>query len=202
MFSLIDRFGLIKKVVAKIHRKEEGITGLETAIVLVAFIIVASVFSYVVVSAGLYSSQKAKQAIMAGLEATMSVVELKGDVIARIENSEVKQIYLFVGTPAAGGSVDFTDTANSTNTVIISYMDSDQMFPSVNWTMQKLSTVNTDDLLDPAELFLVTVDLSSTANISIGSYDKFTLEVKPSTGPALSIERVVPRRVNQYVNLH
>ncbi|MBN2219271.1 MAG: hypothetical protein JW697_03235, partial [Kosmotogaceae bacterium] len=42
-------FRLINKVVEKIHRKEEGITGLETAIILIAFVIVASVFSYVVI---------------------------------------------------------------------------------------------------------------------------------------------------------
>ena len=190
--------GINKRIIAK----EEGITGLETAIILIAFVIVASVFSYVVVSAGLYSSQKAKLAINAGLDSTMSVIELKGDVIAKVVDSEVKSIYLFVGTPAAGSPVDFTATANNTNTVVISYMDADQMFPTVNWTMQKLSTVNTDNILDPAELFLVTVDLASSANISIGPYEVFALEVKPPAGPVLTIERTIPRRVTQYVNLH
>ncbi len=192
---------LMKRVIEKIHRKEEGITGLETAIILIAFVMVASVFSYVVVSAGLYSSQKAKQAITAGIESIMSVVEIKGDVIARVQSGRVQEVYLFVGTPAAGGSVDFTDTANGSNTVVISYMDNDQMFPSVNRTMQKLSTVNTDNLLDPAELFLVTVDLSSN-NIVIGPYDKFTLEVRPPAGPVTPVERIIPRRVTQYINLH
>ncbi|MFH1651648.1 MAG: archaellin/type IV pilin N-terminal domain-containing protein [Chloroflexota bacterium] len=185
-----------------VHAREEGITGLETAIILIAFVMVASVFAYVVVSAGLYSSQKAKQAVTASLEAIMSVVELKGDVIAKVENGEIKQIYLFVGTPAAGGSVDFTDSSNSTNTVVISYMDSDMLIPTVNWSMQRLSDVNADNLLDPAELFLITVDLSTTANLSIGAYEEFTLEVKPPGGPVLSIERTMPRRVTQYVNLH
>ena len=187
--------------IKRIKDREEGITGLETAIILIAFVMVASVFSYVVVSAGLYSSQKAKQAITAGIESIMSVVEIKGDVIARLQGSQVQEIYLFVGTPAAGGSVDFTDTSNGSNTVVISYMDNDQMFPSVNWTMQKLSTVNTDNLLDPAELFLVTVDLSGN-NIVVGPYDVFTLEVKPPGGPVTTIERIIPRRVTQYVNLH
>lgn len=187
--------------IKRIHAREEGITGLETAIILIAFIMVASVFSYVVVSAGLFSSQKAKQAITAGLESIMSVIEIKGDVIAKIEDSQVQEIYLLLGTPASGGSVDFTDTANSTNTVVISYMDNDQIFPTVNWTMQKLSTVNADNLLDPAELFMVTVDLSS-ANISIGPYDKFALEIKPPDGPVTTVERIIPRRVTQYVNLH
>ena len=192
---------IFKWINKRIIAREEGITGLETAIILIAFIMVASVFSYVVVSAGLYSSQKAKQAITAGLESIMSVVELKGDVIAKIEDSQVQEIYLFVGTPAAGGSVDFTSTANGSSTVVISYMDNDQMFPSVNWTMEKLSTVNTDNILDPAEMFLVTLDLSGN-NIVVGPYDKFTLELKPPGGPVTPIERIIPRRVTQYVNLH
>jgi len=49
---LLGRMGFLRKLVERLHRKEEGITGLETAIVMIAFIMVASVFSYVVVSAG------------------------------------------------------------------------------------------------------------------------------------------------------
>jgi flagellin FlaB len=194
-------FSLINKVVEKFQHREEGITGLETAIILIAFVIVASVFSYVVISAGLYSSQKVKEVVYVGLEETMTVVVLKGDVIAKIENSEVKKIYLFVGIPAAGNSVDFTSTDNSTNKVVISYVDADNDLPSVNWTLQKLSTINTDNLLDKNELFLVTVDLSS-ATVSIGPYTEFSLEVKPPAGPVLIIERAGPGKVTQYVNLH
>jgi len=72
----------------------------------------------------------------------------------------------------------------------------------VNWTIQKLSTINEDNLLDANELFMVTVDLPNTANVSVGPYDKFALEVKPPDGPVLPIERTVPGRVSQYVNLH
>ncbi len=192
---------LINKVVEKIHRKEEGIAGLETAIILIAFVMVASVFSYVVLSAGLYSAQKVKEVFNAGLEETMTVVVLKGDVIAKMENSEVKKLYLFVGIPAACNSVDFTSTENSTNTVVISYMDADHVIPSVNWTLQKLSTINADNLLDKYELFLVTVDLSSAA-FTIGPYKRFSLEVKPPAGPVLIIERTVPGTVTQYADLH
>jgi flagellin FlaB len=195
-------FGLINKIVEKIHRKEEGITGLGTAIILIAFVIVASVFSYVVLSAGLYSAQKVKEVVHAGLEETMTVVVLKGDVIAEMENSEVKKIYLFVGIPAAGNSVDFTSTENNTNKVVISYMDADHILPSVNWTLQKLSTINADNLLDKNELFLVTVDLSGVATIHIGPYRRFSLEVNPPTGPVLIIERTVPGKVTQYVDLY
>lgn len=186
----------------KVRRKQEGITGLETAIILIAFVIVASVFAYVVLSAGLFSSQKAKEAVNAGVRSTMATIELKGNVVAKMESSVVTELYFNVGIPAAGSPVDFTPTTNSTNTVVISYFDADHMIPTVNWTIQKLSTINTDDLLDPNELFQVTVILPTTGNISVGPYDSFSLEIKPPDGPVLSIERTVPGRISQYVNLY
>ena len=188
------------RIYKRIKDEEEGITGLETAIILIAFVIVASVFAYVVLSAGLYSSQKAKQAVNSGLESTMSTIELKGDILAQMSSNVVQEIYLYVGIPAAGNPIDFTGTSNGTQKVVISYSDADTLIPSVNWTMVKLSTINTDNLLDANELFMITVDLSVTNDI--GPYDQFSLAIRPPDGPALSIERTIPGRVTQYVNLH
>ncbi len=61
---------------------EHGITGLETAIILIAFVVVASVFAYTVLSSGLFSTQKAQEAVYGGLEEAQSTLELKGVVIA------------------------------------------------------------------------------------------------------------------------
>ena len=141
----------------RISNKEEGITGLETAIILIAFVIVASVFAYVVLSAGLYSSQKAKQAVNSGLESTMSTLELKGNILAKMSSNLVQELYLFVGIPAAGTPIDFTNTANSTQKVIISYSDADTLLPSVNWTMTKLSTINTDNLRFPSHFSITMI---------------------------------------------
>ena len=192
----------MKRLLQRIRQHQEGITGLETAIILIAFVIVASVFAYVVLSAGLFSSQKAKDAINAGIRSTMSTVEIKGNIVAKMTNEEVDEIYFFVGIPAAGSPVDFTPTTNSTNFVVISYSDADNLLPTVNWTIQKLSTINDDNLLDPNELFMVTVDIPNTGNVSVGRYDNFALEIKPADGPVLTIERSVPGRISQYVNLH
>lgn len=193
----------MRRLLQRIRQKQEGITGLETAIILIAFVIVASVFAYVVLSAGLFSSQKVKEAVNSGIESTLSTVELKGSVIAKMENSVVEEICFYVGIPAAGNPVDFTPTsANSTNRLVISYNDAANIIPSVNWTIQKLSTINEDYLLDTNELFMITVVLPNTGNVSVGPYDKFSLEVKPANGPVLPIERTIPGRVSQYVNLH
>ncbi len=192
----------MKKLIRRFRERQEGITGLETAIILIAFVIVASVFAYVVLSAGLFSSQKAKEAVNAGVRSTMSTLELKGNVVAKMESSVVTELYFHVGIPAAGSPVDFTPSANSTSFVVISYFDAEHMIPSLNWTIEKLSTINLDNMLDPNELFQVTVILPTTGNISIGPYDSFALEIKPPDGPVLPIERTVPGRVSQYVNLY
>jgi archaeal flagellin FlaB len=192
----------MKKLIQLVRRSQEGITGLETAIILIAFVIVASVFAYVVLSAGLFSSQKAKEAVNSGIQSTMSVVELRGNIIAKLVNGVATEMYLDVGVPAAGSAVDFTPSANSTNSVVISYYDAENMVPSLNWTITKLTTVNADNMLDPNEIFQITVDLAGSSNITIGAYDSFLLEIKPTDGPVLPLERTIPSRTSQYVNLH
>jgi flagellin FlaB len=193
---------MIKNLLAKIRSRQEGITGLETAIILIAFVIVASVFAYVVLSAGLYSSQKVKEAVNAGIESTMAAVELKGDIIAKMDSGVVSEMYLYVGIPAAGTPVDFSPSSANISPLVVSYMDSSNLIPTMNWTITKLSTINSDNLLDPNELFLMTITVPTSGNVSIGPYHKFTLEIKPPDGPVLTIERTIPARVSQYVDLH
>jgi len=199
----------MRRLVRKIKQNQQGITGLETAIILIAFVIVASVFAYVVLSAGLFSAQKAKEAVHSGLEEVRSTMELKGNILGKMEDSVLTEVYFTVGTPPGGDAIDFTDTssANATNVVVISYSDDYQVFPTVNWTMTKLNTTDADNLLDPNELFQITVDLScvsanATDEQKPGPYHKFQLEVKPPVGAVLIIERTLPARVSQLVNLY
>jgi flagellin FlaB len=193
---------VIKRLLAKIRRAQEGITGLETAIILIAFVIVASVFAYVVLSAGLFSAQKAKEAVNAGIGATMATLEVRGNVVAKMEDGVVTEIYVCMGIPPAGSPVDFSPSSSNISPLVISYQDANNLVPSMNWTLTKLSQINDDNLLDPNELFEVTIMIPTSGNISIGPYHNFSLEIKPADGPVLPIERTLPARVSQYVNLH
>ena len=62
---------------------ERGITGLETAIILIAFVVVASVFAYTVLAAGMFSSQKASDAVFNGLEGAQSGLQVEGSIITQ-----------------------------------------------------------------------------------------------------------------------
>ncbi len=59
---------------------DEGFTGLEAAIVLIAFVVVAAVFSYVVLGAGFFTTQKAQETVHTGVQQTTSAVEPSGPV--------------------------------------------------------------------------------------------------------------------------
>ena len=63
-------------------RSERGITGIETAIILIAFVVVASVFAYAVLSAGIFASDRGKEAIHAGLDRSASSLEIVGTMKA------------------------------------------------------------------------------------------------------------------------
>jgi len=66
--------GRLTRLFRSLHKREEGITGLETAIILIAFVVVASVFAYTVLSAGIFSSEKGKEAVHSGLEEARSTL--------------------------------------------------------------------------------------------------------------------------------
>ena len=201
----------MRNLLSKMKRGQQGITGIETAIILIAFVIVASVFAYVVLSAGLFSTQEAKEAIHSGLEEAKSTIEIKGNIYGKMESGVLTEVYFTVATTTGGDMIDFTDTssANGTteNLVVISYSDAYQIIPTVNWTMSKLNTETTDNLLDRNELFMITVDLScvsanATPEMLPGPYHEFQLEVKPPVGAVLVIERTLPARIDQIVNLY
>jgi flagellin FlaB len=198
----------MRKLLGKLGKNQQGITGIETAIILIAFVIVASVFAYVVLSAGLFSTQKAKEAIYSGLEEAKATIELKGDVMGRMQNGILTTLYFTVGTTTAGDAIDFTPpVSGNTSLVIISYNDAYQIFPTVNWTLTKLNTTDPDNILDKTEMFMITVDLTcvsanATPEQMPTAYHTFRLEVKPPVGAVLPIERTIPARVSQIVNLY
>jgi flagellin FlaB len=200
---------MMHRLLWKVRKEQQGITGIETAIILIAFVIVASVFAYVVLSAGLFSTQKAKEAVYSGLEEAKSTIEVKGNIYGRMEDSILTEVYFTVATTTGSDTIDFTppSSGNYSNLVVISYSDAYQIFPTVNWTLTKLNTDTPDNLLDRNELFMITVDLrcvseNVTDEWKPGPYHRFQLEVKPPVGAVLVLERIIPARVDEIVNLY
>jgi len=218
---------MLKGFLGKIRKGEKGITGLETAIILIAFVVVAAVFAFTALSAGLFSTQKAQEAVYAGLKEARSTLELRGAVIATAgttgASGTIKQVSFTVGSVLGGEPVDFTapDAASdnagsaasgSSNKIVISYIDQDQMVDDLYWTVTKLGEADSDDLLELNEKFEITIGNATTASGGGNLVDAlgtdltvnktFTIEVKTPVGAVLNIERTTPAYIDTIMNLH
>ncbi|MBT3362643.1 MAG: hypothetical protein HN929_01850 [Chloroflexi bacterium] len=98
---------MLRNILARIHNDNKGITGLETAIILIAFVVVASVFAYTVLSAGIFSSEKGKEAVYEGLDEASSGLVLLGMPSLYTPDD----LYLYGEVPAAGTKATNTGAA-------------------------------------------------------------------------------------------
>ena len=174
-------------------REERGITGLETAIVLIAFVVVAAVFAFVVLSTGLFSSERAKETVYAGLAKTRGTMELTGGVIGTSNQTQLTKVTFDVTLAAGGDSVNL-NPASTSNRTVISYIDNAFTLNNVVYTVVAI-TGNSDKLLEQGELLEVSIDLTQNASMAIGANKTFTLELKPPSGSYMLIQRTTPASV-------
>jgi flagellin FlaB len=87
----------------------DAFTGLEAAIVLIAFVVVAAVFSYVVLGAGFFTTQKAQEAVYKSVEQSTSNLLLIGNVYGlSSDNTTVTEIRFSIGLAPGAAPVDLT----------------------------------------------------------------------------------------------
>jgi len=220
---------MIRKL-TRAHRDQKGITGLETAIILIAFVVVAAVFAYTALSSGLFATQKSKQAVNSGINETQSTMEVKGDVVAyKRDASKVGKISFNVVNGVKGGeAIDLTpaysyDSSTGTlsatgldNKMQVAYTDSAVTIADAAWSVDWVGYHNDDYLLEDREQAVITVWLHSYSDSAwadganppylntnyLATYESFSLEVKPEAGAVLTLERTTPGTLDTVMNLH
>ena len=167
------------------HKCEKGITGLETAIILIAFVVVASVFAFTVLSTGVFASERSKETVFSGLEEAKSSIEPRGSVIAYKgndgTNDTIYKVSFVVSNAVAGEPVDLTPPYNTDDSLtdpdivsnaeyktVVSYSDTNQFLADVPWTVSWVGNNNSDNLLEEGEkaeisVWLLTRDYSTQA---------------------------------------
>lgn len=178
----------------RLHRNEQGQTALETAIILIAFVVVASVFAFTILSAGQASTDKGKQAINAGLEGVQSSMTIKGAMTAKGSGGKVTDAVFTLALVAGGAPIDL-DPANKK--VVISYRDGKTSTSEATWTVTFIGNNNSDKVLEPGEL--AEIDVSG---LSIDPNTQFTIEVKPPTGAVLLLNRTTPASIGTVAELN
>lgn len=184
-------------LVNRLHRAQKGQNALETAIILIAFIVVASVFAFAILSAGNASTERGQEAIYSGLEGVQSALAVRGDVVAEAAaaGGDVDSVTFTVSLASGGDSVDLTDTTGD-NVVVISYRDTAQRVNELDWTAAFVGTNDGDVMLEANEIAEIKVDLT-TLTTKLGKNTQFTLEVRPPKGAVLTINRTTPAAIEK-----
>ena len=156
-----------EEIFGTMNTNQRGITGLETAIILIAFVVVASVFAFTVLSTGVFASERSKETIFAGLEQTKSSLRPSGSVIAFkgfVGSTEaIFKVSMIVESVDGASPIDLTapytadgsgtdpDSSVTTNRTSIVYIDDNQILQDVPWSVAFMGDDNGDDLLDDGE---------------------------------------------------
>ena len=206
----------------KLLKSKKGIVGIEAAIVLIAFIIIAAALSYVVINMGFYTTQKTKETMAAGVEESTSALLLDGLVTGKT-NATGEIEYLIVPVKLSVGKTAL-DLKNES--VVVSVYLSDATLMNIyngsivtaetTWT-DLSSTLNlTGDeakfaiyndngkgnkLLESTEKAFLVIYLDS--GHTIADYEALKIEVKTAIGAALTVVRTAPggMTANSFVDL-
>ncbi len=184
-------------------RDRRGFTGLEAAIVLIAFVVVAAVFSYVMLGASFFTTQKGQQVVATGVEQASSSLTLDGQYIYIKPNESgpngvANVIYFYVTQTAGGTPVDLNKT-------VVVYKDNDdyaqwEYGTTYNGTYlwnYEVVLGDTDNLVERLEKFKIILNLSAakaSGDITSqpGINEIITIEVKPPVGAPLTIKKQLP----------
>ena len=93
------------------RKDERAFSGIEAAIVLIAFVVVASVFSYVLIGAGMNVTNKADSAVNSSLVQVTSAIGVSGRTLGldTNENGRIDRVVLWIENTAGGTPVDMTN---------------------------------------------------------------------------------------------
>jgi flagellin FlaB len=218
-------FEKYSKAAAKLHSEQRGMTGLETAIILIAFVTVAAVFAYAVLSAGLFSAERGKETIYAGLQQAKANMELSGSVIVfAVDNTtgeltdNATTVKFTLRNAIAGTPIDMTPpyvsggkpTEYNHNRCIISLTTANAYYNNIMWTYQAIGVSDSDSLLESGEQFEVTIDVNdlkdagnvACASPGLGTNTWFNIQVKPMLGSYLTVQRTLPAGLDRVMDMH
>ncbi|KLK87172.1 hypothetical protein SZ63_11220 [Methanoculleus sediminis] len=204
-------------------KHDDAFTGLEAAIVLIAFIVVAAVFSYVVLGAGFFTTQKSQEVVHTGVQQASSSMEVIGNVygVATTASENLAYVQFTVGNTAGGTALDVSK-------MVVSYLDGATRSPDVQfvddedgetlkatliaaseamtenpaskdemgkWGIIEKVNANDNDVLEPGEQFVIGVSTPTTLTANT----PFSVNLQPSVGAVFALQKTLPpalHRVN------
>ena len=220
IFRHFDLFSYDGKKTSPLHRGEEkqkmkfnyrrGMTGLETAIILVAFVITAAAFAFVVLNMGFLTAEKAQSVISSGMSEASSALLIDSGIVGQFDETggdqsliELEKLTFYIKLSQGHEPIDLDDSK-----LVATYTNArchGELYAE-NGTVMTIQGVNSDgdSLLETGEKFKVTVEFDELLGPSMVDpvvtqgevyahpYEEFRIELRPSAGAVLSIDRQLP----------
>jgi flagellin FlaB len=195
-----------------IRKNKRGIVGIEAAIVLIAFVVIAAALAYVVINMGFYSAQTAKSTIDKGIQEATSALELDGFIVGKTNATgtiAITQLAIPIKLAVGNEQVDMAK-----NTVVVAVQGANfslaNIYSGANTTDKQLVTdlmvlqtsppnatcylynsqLTTDTVLKQNAKAYIVINLGDLYGLT--SYAKVKVEIRTSRGAALMIQREIP----------
>jgi len=193
------------------RKRSRGMVGIEAAIVLIAFVVIAASFAYVVINMGFFAAQETKSTIGKGIQEATSSLEIDGFVTGLTNSSNVAITYIVIPLKLSVGQ---DEVVLSNSTVVVAVEDGNFSLANVYGGVTTSTDASVTDLManvtgpPNATCFLYnSLSSSDTALrenakaymvINLGNdygllpYTTVDIEIRTSVGAALMIERDIP----------
>jgi len=204
----------------KFIKNRKGLTGLETAIILIAFVIVAAAFAFVVLNMGFYTAQRSRTVISSGLGEASSALELDGSVLAYVEigdsitDTNVTSVIVYIKLSSGRYPVEL-----SPDKLVVTYSNQhiavDNVYDNSSVCLLYEIVGDGDSILEEGEKFKMFLNLTAlwhnrddyglsdvnASEVYLHPHDILRIEIKPPVGAILTIERIIPPSVDEVTNL-
>jgi flagellin FlaB len=199
----------IKKALKKL-KPNRGVIGIEAAIVLISFVIIAAAFSFMVVNMGLFATQRGRDTIQQGISQVSSPLMTDGSIYLRASSGKVDAMVIplkTIGTQYVSMSQNSTEVTlrvgnhtaiadvykgiNDTNPYAAQF---DTLVNAVgnSSTGAKLFIGNNDgdSSLDYSEKGFMVFYFSGTEQAV--DRERIYIDIRPQNGAPLSVEVIAP----------
>ena len=189
----------------KIAKQKHAVMGLEAAIILIAFVIIAGAFSFMVINQGLFATERGKTVVQDSLRQSSTPLVVDGSIMLNATNAtHIDGIVI----PLRAYGVKYVALGNDTTSVTLTvggnawpdiYNGTDKM-PSgtdfktlLGWVGNNSATLfiqnsNEDEALDSNEKGYLVIKLETPAS----ARTHIVVEIKPEKAAPLTIDFYVP----------
>ena len=199
-----------KKNLCNFAKQKRAIVGLEAAIILIAFVIIAAVFSFMVVNQGLFATEQGKTVIQQGIQQASTPLSVDGTIFVKTNSSGTGIIGLLVPVKTFG--TKYVSMNQNTTVVTLKiggnawanvYSGVNDSSPQATFTEMLTQTQgatnnatlyiqssNGDQALDASEKGYIVISLSADNAALVRS--QVTIEIRLEKTAPLTIEFTIP----------